>query len=91
MDEEGYRARLLELVREAERPLDIKFIAEKLGLTWWPTYKLVTETIIEELHRHPEVLRDLPFILLKSTKSLVIIPRKILPRGSEEETRDGGV
>jgi len=73
------RERLLKLVNEATKPLDINYIAEKLGLGWWPTYRLVTSLFLEEVQQHPEIMMKLSFVCLKSTKSMVVVPNKLLP------------
>lgn len=73
------RNRLFEIVEKADRPLDINHIAKEMGMSWWPTFKLITEILLEELKVHPEALEELPFVLIKSTKSFLIFPRRLWP------------
>jgi hypothetical protein len=78
MSDKQLRERLLKLIEEAKSPLDITYIAQQLGISWWSSYKLVTGTFLEELQQYPEVLRDLPFVCMKSTKSLIVVPNRLL-------------
>lgn len=80
---EQKKEQLLKLVSEATKPLDINYIAEKLGLGWWPTYRLVTSIFLEEVQQHPEIMQKLSFVCLKSTKSLLVMPNRLLPLTSE--------
>jgi hypothetical protein len=78
MSDKQLRERLLKLIEEAKSPLDVTYIAQQLGISWWSSYKLVTGTFLEELQQYPEVLRDLPFVCMKSTKSLIVVPNRLL-------------
>ena len=77
--EERLKTQVIELVAQSEIPVDINYIATTLGIHWFTAYRLVTEIILEELQKHPNMLQYFPFMLLKSTKSLVIVPNKLLP------------
>jgi len=80
MPDKQLRGKLLKLIEEANRPLDVTYIAQQLGISWWSSYKLVTATFLEELQQYPQVLRDLPFVCMKSTKSLIVVPNRLLTR-----------
>jgi len=77
------RERLLKLLDEATKPLDINYIAEKLGLGWWPTYRLVTSLFLEEVQQHPEIMQKLSFVCLKSTKSVLVMSNRLLPKNTQ--------
>lgn len=77
--EDSQKMRVIELITRSETPVDINHIANALDIHWFTAYRLVTEIILEELQKHPSMLRYFPFVLLKSTKSLVIVPNRLLP------------
>lgn len=79
MDEEELKQKIVEFIREARRPLDINYIAKHFDLSWWPTYRLITEIIIETLKSDPGGAAELPFVLIKSTKSFIIFPKHLSP------------
>ncbi len=79
MDEEELKQKIVEFIQEARRPLDINHIAKHFDLSWWPTYRLITEIIIEMLESDPGGAAELPFVLIKSTKSFIIFPKHLLP------------
>ena len=83
-NEHEKRTNLLELIENAVKPLDVHFIAEKLGLGWWSAYRLITGVFLEEVQQHPEIMHKLSFVCLKSTKSLVVMPTRLLPYKVEE-------
>jgi hypothetical protein len=69
------RNKLFQLLDKADKPISIDYISHQLQIHWWTAYRLVAETVFDELQNHPELLRRLPFVPMKSTKSLVIIPK----------------
>jgi len=75
--EEAKRA-LLKLISEADEPLHIRYIGDKLGVSWWPAYKLVTEVLIEEVQKRPQLSKRLPFCIWKSTKNIIVVPQRLL-------------
>jgi len=50
---DAVKKKILTVIREAKRPLDINHTAKQLNLSWWPTYRLITEIIIETLKSDP--------------------------------------
>jgi hypothetical protein len=79
MKDEELKDKMLAFVREANKPLDINHIAKHLNLSWWPTYRLITEIIIETLKSDPGGATELPFVLIKSTKSFIVFPKHLSP------------
>jgi len=77
-NESDLKQKLLSVITESDKPLDVQRVARLLGIPWWPAYKLVTEVMIEELQKRPTVLRELPFVVWKSAKNMIIVPRKLL-------------
>jgi hypothetical protein len=86
--EQKNRTELLKLIDEATQPLDIHHLSQKLGLAWWSTYRLVTSLFLEEVQQHPEIMAKLSFVCLKSTKSLVVMPNRLLPQTHEVEANE---
>lgn len=80
VSDEELKEKILAFIREARRPLDINHIAKHLGLSWWPTYRLITEIIIDKLKADPGGTAELPFVLIKSTKSFIIFPKHLSPK-----------
>jgi len=76
--EKSLKERFLGLLQETDIPIDVNYVAHALGVHWFTAYRMVTEIILAELQKHPEMTRNFPYLLLKSTKSLVIIPNKLL-------------
>jgi hypothetical protein len=85
--EKELKDRILDIVKEANNPLDINFIAKSLNLSWWPTYRLITEIVIDKLKSDAGGSAELPFVLIKSTKSFIIFPKHLSPMA---ETQIGG-
>lgn len=79
-EEEKLQIKVLRIIRESNRPLDVNTVASSLNMSWWPTYKLIAETLFEKLGDDPEAVAKLPFIPIKSTKSLLIFPQHLLPQ-----------
>ena len=77
MSDEELKKKMLAVIREANRPLDVNYIAKHLSLSWWPTYRLITETIIDRLRNDPGGAAELPFVLIKSTKSFIVLPKHL--------------
>jgi len=77
VSDEELKEKILAFIREARRPLDINHIAKHLGLSWWPAYRLITEIIIDKLKSDPGGTAELPFVLIKSTKSFIIFPKHL--------------
>ncbi len=73
------RQRLITLIEQIEKPIDINFIARHLNIHWFTAYRLVTDMVLEEVQKHPEFMQKLPFVCLKSTKSLVVMANRLLP------------
>jgi hypothetical protein len=90
LDEEELKQRIVEFIRKARRPLDINHIAKHFGLCWWPTYRLITEIIIETLKSDPGGAAELPFVLIKSTKSFIVLPKHLSPMTEIKINKDGG-
>jgi len=67
--------KILQLLRKAKKPVSIDYIRYNLGINWWTAYKAVAEIIFDEIKKHPEIHHFFPFLPLKSTKSLIIIPK----------------
>jgi len=87
LDEEELKQKIVEFIREARRPLDVNHIAKHFNLSWWPTYRLITEIIIDKLKGDPGGAAELPFVLIKSTKSFIIFPKHL---SSVAEAKIGG-
>lgn len=79
--EKSLKERFLGLIQETEIPIDVNYVAHALGVHWFTAYRIVTEIILAELQKHPEMTRNFPYLLLKSTKSLVIVPNRLLQSG----------
>jgi len=70
---------IVELVKKEGRPLDINYVACKLGVHWYTVYKAVADLVIDTLQaKHRNVLYDMPIVPLKTTKSLVLTPKSML-------------
>jgi hypothetical protein len=79
VSDEELKEKILAFIRKARRPLDINHIAKHFDLSWWPTYRLITEIIIDKLKADPGGTAELPFVLIKSTKSFIIFPKHLSP------------
>lgn len=86
VDEEELKEKILVFIREARRPLDINHIAKRFHLSWWPTYRLLTEIIMDALKDDPGGTAALPFVLIKSTKSFIVLPKRLAPNEKEVHT-----
>ena len=74
MVEENLFNKILELARKEKQPLDIDYLATKLGKSWWTVYKAVLDEVLTHLQRkHPEILGELEIIPLKTRKSVVLL------------------
>ena len=70
---------IVKLVNKERRPLDLHYIAEKLGHSWGACYKAIFDKLLEHLQKErPEVLASFPLFIVKTRKSLVIMPRELL-------------
>jgi len=90
VSDEELKKKMLTVIREANRPLDINYIAKHLNLSWWPTYRLITEIIIEKLKNDLGGAAELPFVLIKSTKSFIVLPKHLSPMTEVKVHKDGG-
>jgi hypothetical protein len=83
--------KIVELARKEHRPLDLHYIAEKLGHSWSACYKAIFDKLLEHLQQeNPEVLTTFPLFVVKTRKSLVILPRELLAgRNGLEAVRTG--
>jgi hypothetical protein len=77
VSDEELERKMLAVIRDANKPLDINYIAKHLNLSWWPTYRLITEIIIDKLKNDPGGAAELPFVLVKSTKSFIVLPKHL--------------
>lgn len=83
LDEEEIKDRIVKIVKSEGRPVSVGYLARKLGLSWWPTFKLIADWLLEELqNRSPEALKTLEVVPLKTTKDWILLPRGILTRRS---------
>lgn len=79
ISEEKIKAQIVEIVRSERRPVSRGHLAKRLGLSWWPTFKLVADWLLEELqNRSPEALKTLEVVPLKTTKDWILLPQEIL-------------
>jgi len=79
MEKNDVQTRIIKLIESEHRPLDINYIAQKLGVHWFTVYKAITDMILNELQeRHREILYNMPIVPLKTTKSLVLTPKNML-------------
>jgi len=79
LNEDRLKDEIMEFIRGASRPLDINHIAKHFNLSWWPTYRIITEIIIDHLKDDPGGAAALPFVLIKSTKSFIVFPKHLSP------------
>lgn len=86
-NDEQLKEQILEVIREAKRPLDINHIAKHLNLSWWPTYRLITEIVLDKLKSNPGGAAELPFVLIKSTKSFIVFPKHLSPRSIDRKNK----
>ena len=64
---------ILDIARREKRPMDIDYLAGKTGKSWWTVYKVICDQLLCYLQsNHPEVLRELELIPMKTRKSLVL-------------------
>lgn len=79
MEKNDVQTRIIKLIESERRPLDINYIAQKLGVHWFTVYKAITDMILDELQeRYREILYNMPIVPLKTTKSLVLTPKNML-------------
>ena len=72
-------AEIVAVVEKTGTPLDISHIATELGVHWWTIYKAIADYVIIELQaNHMEILRSMPFVPLKTSKSWVLVPRVLI-------------
>jgi len=72
------KEKLLRMVEASNEPLGLPDISKTLGLSWWSTFRLVVDPILEEVQRHPEWMHHFPYMLVKTRYSIAIIPKKLL-------------
>jgi len=48
------KEKFLRMVEASDEPLGLPDISKALGLSWWSTFRLVVDPILEEVQRHPE-------------------------------------
>lgn len=77
MNDKELKEKILNIIKGSNKPLDINHIAKHLNLSWWPTYRLITEIIIDKLKGNPGGAAELPFVLMKSTKSFIVFPKHL--------------
>jgi hypothetical protein len=86
MAEEVLFGKILEIARKEKQPLDIDFVAEKLGRSWWTIYKAVFDKILTHLQaKHPEILGELEIVPVKTRKSVVLLLPEIYLKGVKAE------
>lgn len=91
MKEKELYSTILEIARREKRPLDIEYLADKTGKSWWTIYKAVFDQLLGYVQsNHPEVLRDLELIPMKTRKSLVLfLPELYLRKGEVNAKGEG--
>ena len=76
MHDESLIKKIVEAVEEEGQPVDINRIATKLGVHWITVYKAVADFTFEDLRdNHRAILYAMAIIPLKTTKSLVLVPK----------------
>jgi len=79
LNEEEIKDHIIKIVKSEGRPVSIGYLAKKLGLSWWPTFKLIADWLLEELQsKNPDILKTLQIVPLKTTKDWVLLPPRIL-------------
>ena len=81
-------ARVVEEVKKAARPVDINYVARRLGAHWASVYKAVADLVIDAVQRHPKILDELPVVPLKTSKSLLLFPKSLWQRVKGDVSED---
>jgi len=82
--------RVVEIVRNEGKPIDINKIARRLNVHWFTVYKAIFDQILEILQKnYPEVLEKLPIVPVKTSKSCLIFPKNygVLKKAKGDEKR----
>ena len=79
MEKNDIQQRIRQLVEKENRPLDINYVANKIGVHWFTVYKAVADGILDELQEeYRQILYAMPIVPLKTSKSLVLMPKSML-------------
>ena len=87
MENESLIGKIVQIVEDEGRPVDINLLATKIGVHWITVYKAIADFTFEDLRdNHRSVLYAMEIIPLKTTKSLIIIPKGTFTVTVKEET-----
>jgi len=79
MRREELKKRVLDVINDSEIPLAIETLRKKVGGNFVTIERVVFEIIVESLQKKPKIIEELelPFFPLKTSKSLVLVPKKL--------------
>lgn len=84
MEKNNLQQRIAELIEKEGRPLDINYVANKIGVHWFTVYKAVADGVLDKLQeKHRSILYTMPIVPLKTSKSLLLTPKSMLTKEAE--------
>lgn len=79
MEKNDIQQKIILLIEKENRPLDINYVANKIGVHWFTVYKAVADGILDRLQeKHRPILYSMPIVPLKTSKSLILTPKSML-------------
>ena len=83
---EKVKSRVLETIENSTEPIGLEAIRKNVGTNYITIERAILEIIIEALQERIELYRELniPFVAMKTSKSLVLIPKRIFFGHSRE-------
>jgi len=71
--------RIIKVIKKADKPLAVETIRKKVNANYVTVERTILNIIIEVLQKNPKTLTELnlPFIPMKTSKSLILIPKKL--------------
>jgi hypothetical protein len=79
MEKNDVQQQIRDLIEKENRPLDINYVANKLGVHWFTVYKAVADGVLDELQKkHRTILYSMPIVPLKTSKNLLLTPKSML-------------
>lgn len=83
---EKVKSRVLEAIENSTEPMGLEAIRKRVGTNYITIERAILEILVEALQERIELYRylNIPFVAMKTSKSLVLIPKKIFFGHSRE-------
>lgn len=86
---DSIKKEIIEIIERADKPLAVETLRKQIDANYVTIERAIFSIIIEELQKNPKILAELnlPFIPMKTSKSLILIPKKLYGGIKDEEER----